>query len=242
MSEPILEVDGVDFSYGAVQVLFGTTLSIEEGEILALLGPNGAGKTTLLRVISGLEHQQRGTVRFLGQDLGAIPAEERARRGLVTVFGGQAVFGDLGVEANLRAGGQLLRSRPGLLETRTREVYDMFPRLLERRRSLAVQLSGGEQQMLALGKAFLLRPRLLSIDELSMGLAPMLVNRLLDVLREFRDAGITILLVEQSANVAAAVADRAAVLERGEVRHVGAARDVASSEVLHELLIRGARA
>lgn len=235
---PILDLVDIDFAYAGVQVLFGTTLSLEEGEVLALLGPNGAGKTTLLRVAAGLERQRRGLVSVAGEDVSALVAEERVEKGVASVFAGEAVFPDLNVEANLRVGGHLIDQRelPGRIE----EVYELFPRLLERRSSLAVQLSGGEQQMLALGKAFLLRPKVLCIDELSLGLAPALVNRLVDALGRFRQRGTSILLVEQAAGVAARIANRAAFMERGEIRVVGPANEILSAEVLQKLFLTGA--
>jgi ABC-type branched-subunit amino acid transport system ATPase component len=213
----LLTVAGVDFGYGGVPVLHDTELSVREGEVLAVVGPNGAGKTTLLRLIAGLERPARGVVRFAGTDITSMPTEERVRRGLGVVFGGAAVFGDLTVEANLRAGADLIAADPAQVRARIDGVFDVFPRLAERRGSLGAQLSGGEQQMLALGKALLLEPKLLCIDELSLGLAPALVDRLLEVLRARKASGTAVLLVEQSVRVALTVADRAAYFERGRV-------------------------
>jgi ABC-type branched-subunit amino acid transport system ATPase component len=235
---PLLDVRGVDFAYGNAQVLYGTSVAVEPGEVLALVGPNGAGKTTLLRVIAGLERVRRGTVAFDGSDITALPTEERVRRGLGVVFAGQSIFPALSVDANLAAGGQLLDG--ATLEARLADVWELFPRLAERRRALGVELSGGEQQMLALAKAFLLRPRLLAIDELSLGLAPSLVGRLLDAVRRFRDDGTTILLIEQSVRVSAAVADRVALFERGQLRLVRDGAEVrAHPELLYELALSG---
>jgi branched-chain amino acid transport system ATP-binding protein len=236
---PLLKVDGVDFAYGNAQVLYGTSLEVRPGEVLALVGPNGAGKTTLLRVIAGLERARRGRIDFDGADITAVPTEERVRRGLGVVFAGQSIFPALSVDANLAAGGQLLDR--ATLEERLDDAWALFPRLAERRRALGVELSGGEQQMLALAKAFLLRPRLLAIDELSLGLAPSLVGRLLDAVRRFRDGGTTILLIEQSVRVSAAVADRVALFERGQLRLVRDGAEVrARPEVLYELALSGA--
>jgi branched-chain amino acid transport system ATP-binding protein len=153
---PLLHVEGVDFAYGNAQVLYDTSLAVEPGEVLALVGPNGAGKTTLLRVIAGLERVRRGRIVFDGSDITGCPTEERVRRGLGVVFAGQSVFPALTVDANLAAGGQLLDR--ATLEERLAETWALFPRLAERRSALGVELSGGEQQMLALAKAFLLRP------------------------------------------------------------------------------------
>ena len=235
---PLLDVCAVDFAYGNAQVLYGTSVAVEPGEVLALVGPNGAGKTTLLRVIAGLERVRRGTVTFDGSDITALPTEERVRRGLGVVFAGQSIFPALSVDANLAAGGQLLDG--ATLEARLADVWELFPRLAERHRALGVELSGGEQQMLALAKAFLLRPRLLAIDELSLGLAPSLVGRLLDAVRRFRDDGTTILLIEQSVRVSAAVADRVALFERGQLRLVRDGAEVrAHPELLYELALSG---
>ena len=236
---PLLAVDDVDFAYGNAQVLYGTSVAVEAGEVLALIGPNGAGKTTLLRVIAGLERVRRGRIVFDGAEITGLPTEERVRRGLGVVFAGQSVFPSLSVDANLAAGGQLLDR--SLLEERLADVWALFPRLWERRTALGVELSGGEQQMLALAKAFLLRPRLLAIDELSLGLAPSLVGRLLDAVRRFRDEGTTVLLIEQSVRVSAAVADRVALFERGQLRLVRDGSEVrAHPELLYELALSGA--
>ena len=239
MTPPLLQVEDVDFAYGNAQVLYGTSVAVQPGEVLALVGPNGAGKTTLLRVIAGLERVRRGRITFDGSDITGVPTEERVRRGLGVVFAGQSVFPSLSVDANLAAGGQLL-DRP-TLEERLADVWMLFPRLAERRTALAVELSGGEQQMLALAKAFILRPRLLAIDELSLGLAPSLVGRLLDAVRRFRDDGTTVLLIEQSVRVSAAVADRVALFERGQLRLVRDGAAVrAHPELLYELALNGA--
>ena len=222
MSEPevLLAATGLEFGYGGVPVLHGTDLEVRRGEVLALVGPNGAGKTTLLRVLAGLERPSAGAIDLDGADITSLPTEQRAAHGLAMVFGGQAVFGDLSVDDNLRAAGELLIDQPTLLAERIASVLELFPRLTERRAALGAQLSGGEQQMLAVAKAMLLQPKLLCIDELSMGLAPVLVDRLLDVLRHQRDTGTTVLLVEQSVRVALSVADRCAYFERGQVRSI----------------------
>jgi ABC-type branched-subunit amino acid transport system ATPase component len=235
-----LAIAGLDASYGPVQALFGFTLDLKAGEILVVIGPNGAGKTTMLRTICGLHPMQAGTVRLGDLDIGHLPTERRVAAGLGVMFGGEAVFGDLTVEGNLRAGGDLLRRDPALLQERIDAAFEVFPRLAERRKALAVQLSGGEQQMLGLAKSFLLKPSVLCIDELSLGLAPPVIERLLDVLRSIRGAGTSLLLVEQSTVTALAVADRIAFVERGEVRYVGSASEVREQpERLHELFVGG---
>jgi branched-chain amino acid transport system ATP-binding protein len=212
---PALAVDGIEFAYDGTPVLFGTELAVAAGEVLALVGPNGAGKTTLLRVIAGLAAPGAGSVRLAGDDITSVATEARVLRGLAVVFGGRAVFGDLSVEANLQAGAEVVGRH--LVAERIELTYSVFPRLGERRNALAAQLSGGEQQMLALGKALLLRPDVLCIDELSLGLAPALVDRLLDVIRAESQRGTAVILVEQSVRVALAVADRVAYFERGRV-------------------------
>jgi ABC-type branched-subunit amino acid transport system ATPase component len=237
----VLEATGLEFAYSGVPVLHGTDISVEEGEVLALVGPNGAGKTTLLRLLSGLERPAGGTILLDGTDVTRLSPEVRAAHGMAAVFGGAAIFGDMTVEGNLRAGGDQLRKDQALLRSRTDEVFDLFPRLLERRTAQAAHLSGGEQQMLALAKALLLHPRVLCLDELSLGLAPALVARLLEVLRRRRDEGGTILLVEQSVNVALDVADRIAYFERGRICSIDAAADLRRDpQRLHRLYFGGA--
>ena len=210
----------VHFAYGNVPVLFGVDLDVRKGEVLGVLGPNGAGKTTLLRVVSGLEAPERGQVLLDGEDVTSWSSARRVERGLVTVFAGRSTFPDLTVIENLRVTGHTLRSQPGLLDERIAEVLELFPRLAERRASTASQLSGGEQQMLALARSFLLHPGVLCIDELSLGLAPALVDRLADAVRSFRQRGGTVLLVEQSMAVLLQAADRVALMERGTIRQV----------------------
>jgi ABC-type branched-subunit amino acid transport system ATPase component len=236
---PLLAVDGVDFSYGNAAVLFATSLEVEPGEVLALVGPNGAGKTTLLRVLAGLERPRAGRILFAGEDITSVPTEDRVRRGLGFVFAGQSVFPALSVDANLAAGGDLLAR--DVLDERVAATWELFPRLAERRRALGVELSGGEQQMLALAKAFLLRPRLLAVDELSLGLAPRIVGDLLEAVRRFQVDGGTVVLVEQSVRVCAAVADRVGLFERGRLRLVRPGAEIRDRpELLYELAISGA--
>lgn len=215
-----ISVRDLHFAYGNVPVLFGVDLEVRRGEVLGVLGPNGAGKTTLLRVVCGLESPERGHVLVGGEDVTGWSSARRVERGLVTVFAGRSTFPDLTVIENLRVSGHTLRSRTGLLDERIAEVLELFPRLAERRASTASQLSGGEQQMLALARAFLLHPDVLCIDELSLGLAPALVDRLSDAVRAFRERGGTVLLVEQSMAVLLQAADRVALMERGTIRQV----------------------
>ena len=228
MTEPLLRVAGIDVSYGPVQVLFGVDMEIAEGEIVALLGTNGAGKSTLLKAINGLVKPSKGTIQFDGLHIAGHQADVVTRSGISLMPGGKGVFPTLSVEENLRLAGWLLRKKPDELAAARERVLDLFPILAERRGEMAGNLSGGEQQMLALAQAFMNSPKLLMIDELSLGLAPTIVGQLLDVVRKIHEAGTTIILVEQSVNVALTLAQRALFMEKGEVRFSGP-----TSELLH---------
>ncbi len=217
----LLLVRGVDVSYGDTQVLFGVDLEVDEGEVVALLGTNGAGKSTLLKAISGIAEADRGAVLLDGVDITHAPPNEVAAKGIVQMPGGKGVFPTLSVEENLRAAAWMDRSDRALVAERTAEVYETFPALAGRRGEAAVNLSGGQQQMLALAMALLSRPRLLMIDELSLGLAPLVVEQLLEVVRRIADGGTTIVIVEQSVNVALTIADHAYFMEKGEIRFDG---------------------
>jgi ABC-type branched-subunit amino acid transport system ATPase component len=214
----------VDFSYGQLQVLFGVELEIRTGEVLGLLGTNGAGKSTVLRVLSGLAPPGRGRAVFRDEDVTGVPAEDLVGRGLAMVPGGKAMFADLTVAEGLAVGARLL-PKAERADRIAREL-DRFPRLAERRSSLAGSLSGGEQQQLAIAKALLLDPVLLCIDELSLGLAPVVVEGLLETVRQVRAAGTTVVVVEQSLNIAAHLCDRAVFLEKGTIRFEGAPREL----------------
>ena len=230
-ADVVLELRGLEFAYGNVPVLFGADLDLRRGEVLGVLGPNGAGKTTLLRVVCGLETPAAGTVVHDGTDITGWAPARRVERGLVTVFAGSSTFPDLSVTENLKVTGYTLRDQPGVLDERIAEVLALFPRLAERRSSTASQLSGGEQQMLALARAFLLHPDVLCIDELSLGLAPTLVDRLSEAVRDFRTRGGSVLLVEQSIPVLRNAADRVALMERGTVRQVLGDVDALTAEL-----------
>jgi ABC-type branched-subunit amino acid transport system ATPase component len=238
-STPLLQVRGLDFSYGAMQVLFGVDLEVHEGEVLALLGTNGAGKSTLLRAVSGLDLHDRGSIRFEGRHIGLVGAEERVDRGIVLVPGGRATFPSLTVRENLVAGAWTFVWDTGELAERVTEVVERFPRLGERLDQPAGSLSGGEQQMLALAKALLLRPRLLIIDELSLGLAPAVVQDLLEVVRSLRRDGVTVVIVEQSLNVALSVADRAVFMEKGQIRFEGSPQELLERDDLARAVFLG---
>jgi len=213
----LLEVEGLDVYYGAVHALKGVSLHAEPGEIVTLIGANGAGKTTLLRTISGLIRARAGTVRFDGRDLTRVPPHEIVGLGISQSPEGRMVFANLSVEDNLELGAYRRRDRAGILADRER-VYSLFPRLMERRRQNAGTLSGGEQQMLAIGRALMSRPRLLLLDEPSLGLAPLLVREIFKTIVEINRAGVTVLLVEQNAHMALTIAGRGFVLETGRVR------------------------
>ena len=212
---------GIDVHYDNVQVLFGVDMEVDEGEIVALMGTNGAGKSTLLRAMSGLVPASSGAVIFDGRDMTYTPPNEVAQRGVAQVPGGQGVFTQLSVGDNLRLAAWQQRRRPAEVKAATQKVLGIFPALAQRLDEPAGNLSGGQQQMLTLGMAFIAKPRLLMIDELSLGLAPAVVSQLLVMVRELRDQGVTIILVEQSVNVALTVADRAYFMEKGEVRFEG---------------------
>lgn len=218
---PVVQVDGIDFAYGSLQVLFGVSMSVERGEALALLGTNGAGKSTLLRVLCGLEHPANGTVALDGVDVTGVPAERLVDRGLVLIPGGRSVFPDMTVDENLELQAVTMHKRRGLVAARRSEVFDIFPRLAERLDQPAGSLSGGEQQQLALAKAVLLEPSVLCIDELSLGLAPVVVHELLEIVRAINSSGVAVVLVEQSLNIASQLCSRAIFLEKGAVRFEG---------------------
>lgn len=236
-----LSARGVDVAYDRVQVLFGVDMDIREGEITALLGTNGAGKSTLLRAIGGVTPVTSGSI-FLGDtDLCRLRPEQVAALGIAQMPGGQGVFPSLTVEENLRAAAWLLRKQPDLALTRMHDVYGRFPVLDGRRTHLAGDLSGGQQQQLALGMALLVEPKLLLVDELSLGLAPTIVEQLLEEMRQLRDAGTTIVVVEQSVNVALTIADHAFFMEKGEVRFSGPAQELLDEpDLVRSVYLHGA--
>jgi ABC-type branched-subunit amino acid transport system ATPase component len=225
--EALLELADIHFSYGSVPVLFGVSFDVQPGEVLGLLGTNGAGKSTVLRVLSGLAAPSSGTVRYDGRDITGVPAENLCRQGIGLMVGGRAVFPDLTVRENLQLGGFTVGVD---LDDRIERELARFPQLAKRIDTMAGSMSGGEQQQLAIAKALLVDPRVLCIDELSLGLAPTVVASLFDVVREVNAAGVTCLLVEQSLTVAAQLCNRAVFLEKGAVRFTGD---------LNELLERG---
>jgi len=239
---PMLACRGIDFSYGQLQVLFDVNFTVDDGEMVALLGTNGAGKSSLLRVISGLGLPESGTVRLNGRDITHVDAERRVAMGISQVPGGRAVFGALTVVENLRVLGSLHGRNKSAIDAGIDESFAAFPRLAERRNQLASTLSGGEQQMLGLSTAFLVKPQLLLIDELSLGLAPKIVGELLDMVRKINDAGAAVVLVEQSVNIALSVVNHAYFMEKGEMRFDGPSKELLGRpDLLRSVFLEGAR-
>jgi branched-chain amino acid transport system ATP-binding protein len=211
----LLEIAGLTSHYGRIQALKGIDLRVDQGELCALVGANGAGKTTLLRAISGVQPASAGTIRFAGADITRAPSAERVRGGIAQAPEGRQVFGPLSVEDNLLLGGYTRAS--GELAEDAERIYAMFPILKERRKQPAGTLSGGQQQMLALGRALMAKPRLLLLDEPSMGLAPLLVREIFAAILRLKQEGATIFLVEQNAHAALSIADRGYVIETGRI-------------------------
>lgn len=238
----LLRCEGLDVYYGSVQILFDVDYTVDEGEIVALLGTNGAGKSTLLRAITGLTPPRRGKVWLDGREITGISPVDMAKAGVGFMPGGRAIFPGLTVGENLRMAAWLYRQDDARVEAGLARCLELFPALKPRLSEKAVLLSGGQQQMVALAQALLAEPRLLLIDELSLGLAPVVVGELLDVVRELRDQGVTIVLVEQSVNVALSVADRAVFMEKGEVRFTGPAGDLLErGDLLRSVFIQGTK-
>ena len=226
--ELLLEVDGIDVFYDDVQVIYGLSLEVRRGEIVTLLGSNGAGKTTTLRAIMGLRPLRAGAIRFRGQSLAALPAAGRAELGLALVPEGRELWPQLSVIENLELGAYTARARKRLAANLAR-MFALFPRLDERRRQSAGSLSGGEQQMCAIARALMSEPTLLMVDELSLGLAPLLVDQLMTTIGELHAAGMTILLVEQNLHKALAVAERGVIIETGRLRLAGTSAELAAN-------------
>jgi ABC-type branched-subunit amino acid transport system ATPase component len=238
---PMLACKGIDFSYGQLQVLFDVDFTVDEGEMVALLGTNGAGKSTLLKVVSGIGLPSTGSVRYRGQDITYLDAERRVPLGITQVPGGRAVFGSMDVVENLRTFGYTLGRDKKRIDAAIEECFEAFPRLYERRTSLAANLSGGEQQMVGLSKALILQPKLLLIDELSLGLAPVIVGQLLDMVRKINATGTAVVLVEQSVNIALSLVDHAYFMEKGEMRFDGPAQQLLErDDLLRAVFLEGA--
>ena len=229
MTAPLLTTDGVSASYGDFQALFDITLQVHHGEIVTLIGANGAGKTSTLRVISGLLRPKSGTVRFLGEDISRIPPDEIVERGVSHVPEGRQLFPYMSVEENLALGAYIGRARPKL-KLAMEEQFELFPRLKEGRKQLAGTLSGGEQQMVAIARALMAKPKLLLLDEPSLGLAPKVVEEVFDKIQQVGKSGVTVLLVEQNVVDGLSISDRAYVVENGAIALQGSAKELLVNE------------
>lgn len=225
----MLNVEQIDVYYGHIQALKGVTLDVRHGEIVTLIGANGAGKSTLLKTISGLLKPNRGSIHYTGVSMNGKTAQDIVKAGISHVPEGRRVFANMSVLENLELGAYVRRDAIGIRHD-LQKVFDLFPRLHERRKQLAGTLSGGEQQMLAMGRALMARPKLLLLDEPSMGLAPLLVKTIFAIIEEINRNGTTVLLVEQNANLALSIATRVYVIETGSVVLSGTPEELASSE------------
>ena len=223
----MLELQDLTVSYGGIQALKGINLQVGEGEIVTLIGANGAGKSTTLRTISGLEKPQGGKIIYNGVDITGKPSKYMVQNRLILVPEGRLIFPDMTVLENLKIGAYLRRDKD--IEKDIQHMYELFPRLKERSWQMAGTLSGGEQQMLAVGRALMSRPKLLMMDEPSLGLAPLVVRDIFSIIRTIRDSGVTVLLIEQNANAALKVADRGYVLETGRIALEGTGRELLSN-------------
>jgi len=226
----LLSLNNLHTYYGRVHTLKGITMSVDEGDIVTLIGANGAGKSTTLRTISGLVRPREGTITFQGQRLGNIPAHLIVEMGVSHAPEGRKIFSTLTVQENLNMGAYRLGSNRARISANLERVFELFPRIKERRKQIAGTLSGGEQQMLCIGRALMGNPKLLLLDEPSLGLAPMLVKTIFDTVRQINDQGVTILLVEQNARAALKLADKAYVLETGSIVLAGPAQELLQDE------------
>ena len=234
----MLKVEDINVYYGAIHAIKGISLEVPDGEIVALIGSNGAGKSTTLRTISGLMKPKTGKILYEGNDITGVPAHKIVGMGLCQVLEGRHVFANMSVEENLELGAYLRTDKEGIAKD-MENVYERFPRLLERKDQIAGTLSGGEQQMLAMGRALMSHPKLLLLDEPSMGLAPLLVKEIFNIIKDINAAGTTVLLVEQNANMALSIADKAYVLETGRITLSGTAKELASSEEVRKAYLGG---
>lgn len=238
MAEPMLKIDNIDVYYGAIHALKGISLEVKEGEIVTLIGANGAGKSTTLRTISGLLKPKTGSITFLGQNIEGVRAHEIVKKGISQVPEGRRVFAEMTVMENLDLGAFVRKDKAGIQQD-LKHVFELFPRLEERKNQLAGTLSGGEQQMLAMGRALMSRPKLLLLDEPSMGLAPLLIKEIFNIIVDINKSGTTVLLVEQNANMALSIANRAYVLETGRITLSGSAKELAASEDVRKAYLGG---
>ncbi|MBD7944304.1 ABC transporter ATP-binding protein [Psychrobacillus sp. FSL K6-2684] len=225
----MLKVENIDVFYGNIQALHNVTIEVNEGEIVTLIGANGAGKSTLLKTLSGLLKPKKGKIEFLGKSISGKAAQTIVKSGISHVPEGRRVFSNLTVEENLELGAFLRKDKAGI-SSDLNKVYETFPRLLERKKQLSGTLSGGEQQMLAIGRAIMAKPKLVLLDEPSMGLAPLMVQTIFKVIEEINNDGATVLLVEQNAHMALSVANRGYVIETGKVVLSGPSAELQSSE------------
>ena len=235
--EAILKVEDINVYYGSIHAIKGVSFEVNEGEIVTLIGANGAGKSTTLNTISGLLHSKTGSISFMGENLGKFPCHKIVSKGLALVPEGRRVFLQMTVQENLEMGAFTQGGKT--LDADLERVYGQFPRLKERFKQVAGTLSGGEQQMLAMGRALMSHPKLLMLDEPSMGLAPILVEQIFDIIRELHKAGTTILLVEQNAQAALSVADRGYVLETGKVVTTGTGHELLESPAIKKAYLGG---
>ena len=233
MSEPLLQVKDLEVYYGVIQALKGISFHVNEGEIVSLIGANGAGKTTTLHTVTGLLHPKHGSIVYDGQDLSKVAPHKIVSMGLAHVPEGRRVFQNLTVYDNLLLGAYT-QSDKAKIAQQMENVFEQFPRLKERRRQLAGTLSGGEQQMLAMGRALLSDPKMIVMDEPSMGLSPLLVSEIFEIIQSFRKAGKTVLLVEQNAKKAMTISDRVYVLETGSIKTEGYASDLINDESIKQ--------
>lgn len=234
----MLEVKDLEVYYGAIHAVKGISLRVEDGQIVTLIGSNGAGKSTTLHTISGLIKPRSGNILFDGTDITGTPAHQIVASGLVQVPEGRHVFANMSVMENLDMGAYLRKDKDGI-EKDKKKVFELFPRLFERKNQLSGTLSGGEQQMLAMGRALMERPRVLLLDEPSMGLAPLLVKEIFSIIKTINEEGTTVLLVEQNANMALSIADYAYVLETGRITLSGPAADLSASEAVRKAYLGG---
>ena len=232
----ILKIDDINVFYGSIHAIKGISLEVNEGEIVTLIGANGAGKTTTLHTVSGLLRPRTGSISFCGEDITRIPAHKLVERGLAHCPEGRRVFLQMTVQENLDMGAYIRRDD---FSASLEEVYELFPRLKERRKQVAGTLSGGEQQMLAMGRALMSKPKLLMLDEPSMGLAPILVEQIFDIIKNLHAVGTTILLVEQNAQAALSIADRAYVLETGKITLSGTGAELVKSDEVRKAYLGG---